>query len=100
MIVATSARRAALCGVVIIKSPLVRRTTALAAPAGTPAAMVERLHAELKAIMAMPDPQRQFIDLGNIPLVSPPPEELQRYVKFEIGRWGTIVQQAGLAGSE
>jgi tripartite-type tricarboxylate transporter receptor subunit TctC len=73
---------------------------ALVAPAGTPAAIVDRLHAELKAIMAMPEVQRQFIDLGNIPLASPPPQELQRYVTSEIVRWGRIVQQAGLAGSE
>jgi tripartite-type tricarboxylate transporter receptor subunit TctC len=73
---------------------------ALVAPAGTPAAIIERLHDEVKAIMAMPDVQRQFVDLGNIPLASPPPAELQRYVKSEILRWGKIVQQAGLAGSE
>jgi tripartite-type tricarboxylate transporter receptor subunit TctC len=73
---------------------------ALVAPAGTPAAIVDRLHAEVKAIMAMPEVQRQFIDLGNIPLASPPPQELQRYVASEIVRWGRIVQQAGLAGSE
>jgi len=29
-----------------------------------------------------------------------PPAALQRYVKSEILRWGKIVQQAGLAGSE
>jgi len=73
---------------------------ALVAPAATPAAIVDRLHAEVKAIMAMPEVQRQFIDLGNIPLASPPPQELQRYVASEIVRWGRIVQQAGLAGSE
>src|ERR1700716_1208100 len=46
---------------------------ALVAPAGTPAAIVDRLHAEVKGIMAMPEVQRQFIDLGNIPLAPPPP---------------------------
>jgi tripartite-type tricarboxylate transporter receptor subunit TctC len=73
---------------------------ALVAPAGTPAEIVDKLHGEVNRIMAMPDVQRQFVDLGNIPLVSPPPVELQRYVKSEIVRWGRIVQQAGLAGSE
>ncbi len=73
---------------------------AMVAPAGTPAEIVDKLHAEVKRIMALPDVQQKFIDLGNIPLVSPPPAELQRYVKSEIVRWGRIVQQAGLAGSE
>jgi hypothetical protein len=35
-----------------------------------------------------------------IPLDSPPPEELQRFIVSEIVRWGKIVQQAGIAGSE
>jgi tripartite-type tricarboxylate transporter receptor subunit TctC len=73
---------------------------ALVAPAATPAEVVDRLHAEVKAIMAMPDVQKRFVDLGNIPLVSPPPDELRRYVKSEIVRWGDVVRKAGLAGSE
>ena len=73
---------------------------ALVAPAATPAEITAKLHAETKAIMATPDMQRRFVELGNIPLVSPPPAELVRYVKSEIVRWGKIVQQAGLAGSE
>jgi tripartite-type tricarboxylate transporter receptor subunit TctC len=73
---------------------------ALVAPAATPAEIVDRLHAETKSVMAMPDVQQRFVDLGNIPLVSPPPAELQRYVKSEIVRWGKIVEKAGLVGSE
>jgi tripartite-type tricarboxylate transporter receptor subunit TctC len=72
----------------------------LVAPAGTPAAIVDRLHAEVQAIMATPQVQQRFIDLGNIPLVSPPPAELQRYVRSEIVRWGKVVEKAGLKGSE
>ena len=73
---------------------------ALVAPAATPAEIVDKLHAEVKAIMADPAVQQKFIDLGNIPLVSPPPDELRRYVKSEIVRWGKVVEKAGLAGSE
>ena len=35
-----------------------------------------------------------------IPVDSPPPEELARYVGSETVRWGKIVQQAGAAGIE
>jgi tripartite-type tricarboxylate transporter receptor subunit TctC len=73
---------------------------ALVAPAATPAAVVDKLHATVKQIMAEPAVQQKFIDLGNIPLVSPPPGELRAYVKSEIVRWGKVVTQAGLAGSE
>ena len=70
------------------------------APAGTPADIVGKLHQEVKAIVALPEVQQRLIDLGNLPLDSPPPDALQDYVKSEIGRWGKVVQQAGIAGSE
>ena len=70
------------------------------APAGTPKPIVDKLHGTLKSIAAAPDVQRRLLDLGNIPLTSPPPAELATYVKSEIGRWGKVVDQAGIAGSE
>jgi hypothetical protein len=33
-------------------------------------------------------------------LTTPPPEELKRYLKTEIVRWGKVVEQAGIAGSQ
>ena len=33
-------------------------------------------------------------------MVSPLPDELQRYVKSEIVRWRKVVEQAGAAGSQ
>jgi tripartite-type tricarboxylate transporter receptor subunit TctC len=73
---------------------------ALVAPAATPPEVVDKLHATVKQIMAEPAVQQRFVDLGNIPLVSPPPDELRAYVKSEIVRWGKVVEKAGLAGSE
>jgi tripartite-type tricarboxylate transporter receptor subunit TctC len=72
----------------------------LVAPANTPQAVVEKLHAEAKSLVAAPEVQRQFIDLGVIAITSPPPGELARYVRSEMLRWGEVVQQAGLAGSQ
>src|SRR5262249_44546651 len=54
---------------------------ALVAPAATPREIVDKLHATVKQIMAEPAVRQKFIDLGNIPLVSPPPDELRAYVK-------------------
>ena len=53
-----------------------------------------------KASRALPDVQQQIIKLGMIPGGSASPEELQRFIDSEIARWGKVVQQAGLAGSE
>jgi tripartite-type tricarboxylate transporter receptor subunit TctC len=69
-------------------------------PAGTPKTVVTRLAAEFKVAMAMPDVQQQIIKLGIVPVVSDPPEMLQAYINSEMMRWGRVVRQVGLAGSE
>jgi tripartite-type tricarboxylate transporter receptor subunit TctC len=70
------------------------------APAGTPKPVVDRLHAELKAIMATPEITQQLVAMGLIPVDSPPTDELQRFVAAELDRWGKLVQKAGIAGSQ
>ncbi|MGH6739106.1 MAG: tripartite tricarboxylate transporter substrate binding protein, partial [Bradyrhizobium sp.] len=65
-----------------------------------PRPIVDKLHADLKAIVANPDTQHRLVDLGVIPIDSPPVAELQAYIKTEIGRWGKVVEQAGIAGSQ
>ena len=74
--------------------------TLLVAPAATPPAIVNKLHAELKSVVASPEGQRQIIGFGMLPFDSPPPEELKTFLQAEILRWGKVVQQAGIAGSE
>ena len=46
--------------------------TILCVPSATPKPIVDRLHAELKAVFAMPDIQAMSIRLGTIPVDSPP----------------------------
>jgi tripartite-type tricarboxylate transporter receptor subunit TctC len=70
------------------------------APAKTPPAIVDRLHNELKTISQLPDVQAQIVKNGQTPTVTPPIPELRNYVKSELVRWGKVVQQAGIAGSE
>src|SRR6516164_8294035 len=72
----------------------------LVAPANTPRAIVDALHAQAKSIVASPAVRQQFIDLGMMAIDSPPPAELALYVKSEMVRWGEVVRQAGLAGSQ
>ena len=74
--------------------------TIVLAPADTPRDIVRRLHAELKAIMAMPDVHEQIGRIGMLPFDSPPPAELTSFIGAEVARWGTIVQQAGIAGAQ
>ncbi len=71
------------------------------APANTPKEVVNRLHAEIKRIVESPEMQRQVVKIGMIPpATSPSPEELQPFINSEIVRWGKVVHQAGIAGSQ
>ena len=47
----------------------------------------------------MNDVQERINRTGVVPVVSPPLDELARFVQSERARWGKVVQQAGLAGS-
>jgi tripartite-type tricarboxylate transporter receptor subunit TctC len=68
-------------------------------PPGTPKPVVDRLHAEFKVIMGLPDVQQVVGRTGVVPVVSPSLEELAAFVRAERERWGKVVQQAGLAGT-
>jgi tripartite-type tricarboxylate transporter receptor subunit TctC len=72
----------------------------VATRSGTPPDIVDRLYAELKTGLAVPEIRETISSSGMIPQDSPPPEELQRYVASEAVRWGAIVQKAGAAGIE
>jgi tripartite-type tricarboxylate transporter receptor subunit TctC len=72
----------------------------VAAPAGTPKPIIERLHAELKIIMALPDVKETIDRTGVVPVVSPPLPELATFITSEQERWGKVVRQAGMAGTQ
>ncbi len=68
------------------------------APAGTPPDIVNKLHDAFKEVMAMPEVEKQLANIGMIPIISPSPPELRKFVSTEVSRWGKIVHQAGIAG--
>jgi len=70
------------------------------APAHTPPEIVNKLHDEIKTLVAQPEIQQQMIKMGLIPVDTPSVEQLQNFVASEIIRWGKLVQQAGIAGSQ
>ena len=43
---------------------------------------------------------RLIVRIGTIPVDSPPPTELQKFLASEIDRWGSLIQRAGLAKTE
>jgi tripartite-type tricarboxylate transporter receptor subunit TctC len=70
------------------------------APAKTPDAVAGRLHAELTAIAATQEMRAQAIKLGMVPVTSPSLAQLKGFLPEQIARWGKLVRQAGIAGSE
>jgi len=70
------------------------------APAALPAPILDKLNGELRAILGEPDIAKDFAERGLVPVVSPPPDELRRYVQSEIVRWAKVVEQAGATGSQ
>jgi tripartite-type tricarboxylate transporter receptor subunit TctC len=70
------------------------------APAGTPRDILSKLYTQLQSVTALPEVQQQIIRLGMVPAGAPAPDKLQDFINSEMARWGKVVQQAGLAGSE
>jgi tripartite-type tricarboxylate transporter receptor subunit TctC len=70
------------------------------APAKTPKAVVDRLHANLKDVLESPQTREQLAKLSLTPMNTPPVAQMQAFVKTEIERWGKVVQAAGIAGSQ
>ena len=66
---------------------------ALAAPAKTPRAVIERLHQELAKALAAPDVQKRFAELGVEPRASTP-EQLREFFISESRRWSRVVEAA------
>lgn len=67
----------------------------LMAPAGTPKAIVNRLHAEVVKILALPDVRKRVVDLGFY-VIANTPQEFAAQVKEEVEKWGKVVKSANI----
>jgi tripartite-type tricarboxylate transporter receptor subunit TctC len=70
------------------------------APAKTPPAVVDKLHTEMKNVLATPAIKEQIAKLSLLPLDTPSIDDMKAFVKSEIVRWGKVVEAAGIAGTE
>jgi tripartite-type tricarboxylate transporter receptor subunit TctC len=66
---------------------------ALAAPAKTPRAVIERVHQELAKALAAPEVQKRFAELGVEARISTP-EFLRDFFVSESQRWSKVVEAA------
>lgn len=67
----------------------------VAAPAKTPAPIVQRLNQELVKIVDMPDVKARLLELG-VEARGSTPDWLRDYFKSESDKWGRVITQAGI----
>jgi tripartite-type tricarboxylate transporter receptor subunit TctC len=71
----------------------------IVAPAKTPKPVVDKLHAEIKAIVAQPQVNQRMLQLGLIPVDSPSVEGMRKYIDAENNLWGGVIRKTGIAGT-
>lgn len=67
--------------------------TGLLVPAGTPAPIVKKLHAEVVKIMALPDVRQRMLDLGA-DIVANTPQQFTAQIRREATRWAKVIKDA------
>jgi tripartite-type tricarboxylate transporter receptor subunit TctC len=71
----------------------------LMAPAGTPSAIIERVHRETVKVLALPDVRKKLNDLG-LDVIPGTPAEFAAAIEREIPRWASVIRQAGIKVTE
>ena len=64
-------------------------------PAGTPRAVVAKLHEALVKVLAMPEVRERFANGGVTATASKTPEDFALYVASESERWGKVARESG-----
>ena len=66
----------------------------LLAPKGTPAAIVERLHREVKAVLELPAVKAYFTETG-LEIAGSTPAEFEAYFRDEREHWARVIKESG-----
>jgi len=69
------------------------------APAGTPQAIVDKVHDDTVKVLAMPDVQKRFADNG-LDVIGGTPAEFAQVIKTEIPYWAKIIREAGIKSAD
>jgi tripartite-type tricarboxylate transporter receptor subunit TctC len=68
----------------------------MVAPAGTPTAVITRLHDELVRAMALPNVVERLKAIGMDNSTSPTPADFGRLIETDLARWPAVVKGAGI----
>jgi len=67
----------------------------LLAPAATPRAVIAKLNAEARRVLAMPD-VRERLTAAGIDAAGGSPEDFAKFIRVELDKWGPVVKTAGV----
>ena len=65
------------------------------APAGTPKAIVNKLNAEINAVLKMPE-VRTKLEAAGIDIQGGTPQEYAALIKSDLAKWSKVVKEAGI----
>jgi tripartite-type tricarboxylate transporter receptor subunit TctC len=64
-------------------------------PAGTPRAIVEKLHAAVVKAGANPEVKQRMAEAGTIAVTSASPEEFKAYITADTAKWTEVIKKTG-----
>ena len=62
--------------------------------------IVNKLHDDMTAILALPEIRDEFIKAGRLPAQTLSVGEMSDYIKSEVVRWAKVVKEAGIAPTQ
>jgi tripartite-type tricarboxylate transporter receptor subunit TctC len=79
-----------------IKSPASYAWWGIYAPAGTPAPIIERMHAEVSKAVRTDDVSKKFVDQFDMEIVLSSPKDFAAFTAKEQEIWGKVIRDNGL----
>jgi tripartite-type tricarboxylate transporter receptor subunit TctC len=68
----------------------------IVAPAGTPSAIVQKLHGAIRKVLAMPDVREKLVAAGIEPASSETPEEFASFIRSQADTRAKVIQAVGM----
>ena len=66
------------------------------APAGTPAAIVSRLHSDMAGVLQQPD-VKSYVTESGFEVIANKPEEFAAVIARDMQKWGKVIRALGPA---
>jgi tripartite-type tricarboxylate transporter receptor subunit TctC len=81
-----------------VEGVVIESWNALAAPPGTPDAIVDKIHEAILKVQSDPETQKQ-LDAMGMNAVGSTPKEMDAYLTQERSRWADVIKRAGISAT-